>query len=183
MDWNHRLSTLGALLPNLLTLLRLVAGLAFPFCNQTWRLLLLLFAGFSDAIDGEVERRLSATSDFGKLVDPIADKVVIISVAVTLVWEGTLTWWQLLLVASRDLAVIAITVTAWTLDYWDKMLTSPLIIGKIATGIQFLFVLSAVAIPDLISILFPPTAVLVGFAAAAYLADGFHQIRRLRSLP
>lgn len=183
MNWHHRLSTLGAPLPNLLTLLRLVAGLVFPFCNQTWRLLLLLYAGISDAIDGEIGRRLSATSDFGKLVDPIADKVVIISVAATLVWEGTLTWWQLLLVASRDLAVIAITVVSWTLGCWDRMLTSPLVIGKIATGIQFLFLLAAVAIPDLISILVPPVALLVGLAAAAYLADGFHQIRRLRSLP
>ena len=171
----------AAQLPNLLTLLRLVSGLAFPFCNQTWRLILLVYAGVSDAIDGEIGRRLSATSDFGKIVDPIADKVVIISVAFTLVWDGTLSWWQLLLVASRDLAVMGISITAWALGCWAKMLTSPLIIGKLATGVQFLFLTAAVAVPNLIPILLAPVALIVGVATAAYLYDAFDQIRHVRN--
>lgn len=174
------LITLGALLPNALTVLRLVAGLLFPFCNYGWRLALLVYAGASDAIDGEVGRRLGATSDFGKLVDPIADKVVVIMVAATLVWEGSIEWWQLLLVASRDLAVLVISFVSWGLGYRSNMLTSPLIIGKVATGVQFIYLFAAVVMPQYASLLLIPVAMIVGLAAAAYVYDAHDQIQNFR---
>ena len=58
-------------IPNALTVSRLIAGLIFPFVAGGYRLPILLFAGVSDLVDGEIGRRFGGTTRFGKLLDPI----------------------------------------------------------------------------------------------------------------
>ena len=71
-------------LPNAITILRIVLvpvfAIAFALPGDTWRLVAFVvfcIAGLSDALDGLAARKLNAGSDFGRMLDPIADKVLV----------------------------------------------------------------------------------------------------------
>jgi phosphatidylglycerophosphate synthase len=89
LDEPPRTSRSLATLPNLLTLTRLGLGIAFPLLPETWRLGAFLLATATEALDGALARLLQATSLFGQVLDPIADKVFVLSVLVTLAIDGS----------------------------------------------------------------------------------------------
>ncbi|QDU41406.1 CDP-diacylglycerol--glycerol-3-phosphate 3-phosphatidyltransferase [Maioricimonas rarisocia] len=138
------------LLANGLTLLRLLAGLAYPLSTAPWRVILLIYAAISDLIDGEVSRRLGVASMTGQILDPIADKVFVLAVLFTLLFEGNVTALELLFIGARDFSVLAVAVIAVTIhpQSWTKMPSR--ISGKLATAGQFLFLLNAVVWPPLV---------------------------------
>ena len=78
------------LIPNVITSLRLL--LAIPICisiyqgNELLALLLFIFAGISDGFDGYLARRFTWESEFGKLLDPLADKCLILSTLLALAY-------------------------------------------------------------------------------------------------
>lgn len=123
-------------LPNALTIARFFAGLALPFVPAPWQFGVLLVAGFTDLIDGELGRRLGGVSDFGRIMDPIADKTLVIAAIVTALWSQWVTWPQLLVFAARDIAVVVLSVIAVSLHrrHWQNL--QPRLSGKIATGGQ-----------------------------------------------
>lgn len=94
-----------AMVPNALTVLRLVIAAAFPFVPQTWRLWLVAAGGASDALDGLIARRFGLTTWIGALLDGIADKAFTLSVLGTLAAAGVLSPWMLPLLLARDIAV------------------------------------------------------------------------------
>jgi len=126
-------------LPNALTILRLVAGLAYPFVPADFRIALLIYAALSDLIDGPLSRWSHSTSKFGQVWDPIADKVCILAVLITAVVEGQLLWWELLLVGTRDLAVIGLGIAVVIIDRRKLKDMPPRISGKLTTAAQFAF--------------------------------------------
>ena len=131
-------------LPNLLSALRLLAA---PFA--AWLILqghdiaaVLIFAaaGASDGLDGFIARRWGVTSAFGAWLDPIADKLLMLFCFTALYAIGATPLWLLVLVVARDLAI----VFGWLLI---KLLslpapTSPLLIGKLSTAVQILYILT-----------------------------------------
>src|SRR6187549_3349678 len=83
-------------LPNLITILRIllvpVFAIAFVMPGDMARMIAFLvfaIAGFSDWLDGFAARKLKAGSDFGRMLDPIADKVLVAVALMMLVAEGT----------------------------------------------------------------------------------------------
>ena len=83
-------------LPNILTVLRIalvpVFAIAFWLPGETARLIafaIFCIAGISDALDGLAARKLNAGSDFGRMLDPIADKILVGVALMMLVAEGT----------------------------------------------------------------------------------------------
>lgn len=67
-------------IPNLLSLIRLllVPLILWLYCglkNYTWALVAIAFSGLTDVVDGKIARRFNMISDFGKFLDPLADKV------------------------------------------------------------------------------------------------------------
>lgn len=131
-------------IPNGLVILRLIAGLCYPFATPGWRIALLIFAAVSDLIDGTISRLLNATSKFGQMADPVADKACVLAVLFTALFEGVILWWEVLLVASRDIAVIAITTVVVVINHRKLQEMPPRISGKVATAGQFTFLLCAV---------------------------------------
>ena len=127
---------------NSLTLLRLLAGLAYPLVMISWRIPLLLFAGISDAVDGWLARRLNAVSLLGQVLDPIADKLCVLTILGTALWEQRVTGAELLLIGTRDVLVIGVALLAmWTRPgSWKNM--PPRILGKAATAGQFLYLVT-----------------------------------------
>jgi len=84
-------------LPNILTILRIVLvpvfALAFVLPGDTARLVAFVvfaIAGASDALDGLAARKLNAGSDFGRMLDPIADKILVAVALMMLVAEGSI---------------------------------------------------------------------------------------------
>jgi cardiolipin synthase len=83
-------------LPNILTILRIllvpVFAFAFALPGETARLVafaIFCVAGASDALDGFAARKLQASSDFGRMLDPIADKILVAVALMMLVAEGS----------------------------------------------------------------------------------------------
>lgn len=122
--------------PNALTVMRLVLGLALAWLPATWQFWALLVGGFSDLVDGWISRSLGVASGFGQFVDPIADKTLFLAAAATALMSGWMTGWELLALAARDVAVCFLSVRALSLDWghWRKL--TPRLSGKIATGAQ-----------------------------------------------
>ncbi|HUI29944.1 MAG TPA: CDP-alcohol phosphatidyltransferase family protein [Candidatus Acidoferrales bacterium] len=69
-------------------------------------LILMLIAAMTDFLDGFFARALDQVTDFGKLLDPIADKICVIAVAAALVLAGDIPLWYAALVALRDVLIV-----------------------------------------------------------------------------
>jgi len=69
-------------------------------------LILMLAAAMTDFFDGLLARALNQVTDFGKLLDPVADKICVITVAAALVLAGDVPLWYAALVALRDVLII-----------------------------------------------------------------------------
>ncbi len=102
-------------LPNAITLARLLAvPAAVWLIVRGWHeaaLWVFLLAGLSDAVDGWLARRLGQVSRLGSLLDPVADKALLVSVFLSLGARGLLPAWLVILVVFRD----ALIVCGWLL--------------------------------------------------------------------
>ena len=97
-------------IPNLITVGRilLVAPVAWALMVQNFSLALILFfvAGVSDAVDGFLAKRFGWTSRLGALLDPLADKFLLVTCYAVLAWNDLLPVWLLVLVLTRDLLIV-----------------------------------------------------------------------------
>ena len=66
----------------------------------------LLGASLSDALDGFIARRFNLCTDLGAVLDPLADKILIIASVLALAWGRLLPWWLAVVIAARDLIII-----------------------------------------------------------------------------
>ena len=98
--------------PNQLTISRIVLALAmlhflfvrFPG-SKLAALALFLLASMTDYLDGEVARQKNTVTPFGKLMDPIADKVLTLSAFMGFVQLGIIPAWMVLLILTRDFLI------------------------------------------------------------------------------
>jgi len=131
-------------LPNILTVFRflLVPPVVYYMLKHEFGPALVLFAvaGFSDALDGFLARRYHWSSRVGALMDPLADKLLMVSSFVTLGWLGLLPYWLVGLVILRDLVIVtgAIIYNARI----EQVEADPSIVSKLNTLAQILLVLS-----------------------------------------
>jgi CDP-diacylglycerol--glycerol-3-phosphate 3-phosphatidyltransferase len=162
-----------------LTLCRLGLGVAFPLLPVSWRLGAFLVAAATEALDGALARLLRVTSTFGQVLDPIADKVFVLAVLVTLAVDGPLAWWMIPLVVARD--VLVLVGGLWVaLRHGPSALSRmpPTTLGKLTTGAQFLLMLSLLVrlAPDPS---LPDTVLLIVTATLSLLA-GLDYLRRFQ---
>src|SRR5574341_823157 len=75
--------------------------------HRWWAVGLILFAVATDFIDGYLARRFHQVTDFGKIIDPLADKFAVGIVATILWWLGEIPLWFLLVVLVRDILIFA----------------------------------------------------------------------------
>jgi phosphatidylglycerophosphate synthase len=132
--------------PNALSLLRIVMALAFPFVPSTWRAGSVVAAALTDLFDGRLSRALHGTSTLGQILDPVADKLFVGMVLLTMVTEGELTPFELGLVGSRDLAVLSGSAWSALRRGWGSLRQMPpSILGKLTTAGQFGFLMLVAA--------------------------------------
>lgn len=168
-------------LPNVLTVIRilLVPVLVVALLDKTGGgdlLAAIVFAAASitDAIDGYLARSRNSVTTFGKLMDPIADKLLIVAALIALVSLGRLEAWVAMLIIAREFAVTVLRAAAGA-GYGVIIAASPL--GKLKTASQVLMVMLLIAVPDR-----PIGVSLVVYATVAITvlsgADYFFGLRR-----
>jgi CDP-diacylglycerol---glycerol-3-phosphate 3-phosphatidyltransferase len=106
-------------LPNFLTLLRLgltVVLVASLSVEYPWRfaiaLLLFLLASLTDYLDGVIARKWNLITDFGKLMDPLADKILTASAFICLIPFGALPAWAVIIIISREFLITGLRLLA-----------------------------------------------------------------------
>ena len=128
-------------LPNLITLGRilLVPVVVWAISSgQMWiAFVLFLAAGVSDAVDGFLAKRFGMTSELGSYLDPLADKVLIVSIYVALGINGVIPDWLVILVVSRDIMIVGAVMLSWLIGSPVKV--KPLLVSKLNTVAQIAF--------------------------------------------
>ena len=127
-------------LPNIISLGRLLITpiivwlmLTGAFGGAFW---LFLIAALSDALDGTIAKRFDMITRLGSYLDPIADKVMLVSVFLVLGSHDHLPLWLVLLVVSRDALIVGGAVLLWMLE--RPFLMKPLMVSKVNTVCQIL---------------------------------------------
>jgi len=180
-----------ATIPNLLTILRIALtpwiGFEIARDNYPLALPLLFVAGMSDAADGFMARRLGWQSNLGAKLDPLADKLLAITVFIALAANGRLPLWMLGLAFGRDLLILAFS--AWALRSGLRADLKPTLWGKLSTALQLLLAGGLVMEPALgltwFRWLYHPllwsSAAMTVFSGLDYSRIGWKLIRQQRS--
>ena len=97
--------------PNYICIARilLVAPIVWLLVRREYpmALVLIMLAGFSDGLDGFLARRFSWTTRIGGLLDPLADKLLLVSVFAALTWNGLIPLWLFAVVIGRDIVIVS----------------------------------------------------------------------------
>ncbi len=129
--------------PNAITILRimLVPVLVYFVLHGGYgaALWVLLIAGISDALDGAIARRFNLRTDLGALLDPLADKALIMASVPALAWKGLLPWWLAVVIISRDLIIIGGAIAYYLRA--GQLQMAPSIPSKVNTFVQICLVL------------------------------------------
>lgn len=126
-----------AIVPNILTLLRLFMVPVFVACffifTETPAIPLAIYAlaMLTDALDGKIARAFNCTSRFGTLVDPLADKLMTLSVVVCLCWARIIPVAAMILVAFREINMIIVGAFAAK----HNIVIAACLPGKLATAL------------------------------------------------
>lgn len=131
-------------LPNLITFLRflLLPPVVLLLLNRRYDAAMLVFAvaGFSDALDGYLAKRYHWTSRLGGLLDPLADKLMLVSGFVTLAWLGVIPAWLVALIILRDVVIVTGAIV-YHLRI-EKLEAEPSAVSKVNTLAQILLILA-----------------------------------------
>jgi len=138
-------------------------------------LALFLLAGITDGLDGFVARSRGQRTALGMILDPLADKLLLMSAVLVLTIMKELPWWFAIIVVSRDLILIGGALILYI--FVGKLSMPPSWLGKATTGFQILTVLLAMLdnfVPALRSAILPVAAV----ALACTVASGLDYVYR-----
>jgi len=160
-------------IPNLITLARilLVPVVIWAITSGEMRIAFLLFfaAGASDAVDGFLAKRFGMATELGAYLDPLADKLLLVSIFIALGARGELPSWIVIAVVSRDILIVTAIVLSWLMG--RPVSIKPFAVSKVNTLAQILLagtVLGGLAFAIDVSML---RTVLVWLVAASTLVS------------
>lgn len=156
--------TLGTI-PNILSASRLVLAAGFVAVGAPEaRLGLIGVAAITDMLDGWLARRVKATSRWGALLDPIADRVFVLTVVGTFLFTGKLSTSAYFILIMRDLATAVGFLVARIIPWLRPVQFQARRLGKLVTVLQLFTLLAVLAYPAAVPLL------LAGVALASVLA-------------
>ena len=129
---------------NLLSLLRAPLALLFFYDNILLRALAIILAMVTDYLDGYLARRLKMTSQLGAFLDPLMDKIFVITAAAIIIQEGRMQIWEALSLISRDFAVLIFGFYLAVQGKWGKFKFRSIWCGKLVTTLQFFVLLGLI---------------------------------------
>lgn len=143
-----RKSQVSVSLPNAVTLGRviLVPVIFWLLVNGSTQAAFFLFviAGVSDAVDGFLAKRFGLQTELGAYLDPLADKLLIVSIYVALGVAKALPSWLVIAVVSRDILIVVAVVLSWVMG--QPVRIKPVAVSKANTAFQI--VLAATVLAD-----------------------------------
>lgn len=94
--------------PNILSFMRLLGVPLFLWLilvpeADGWAIVVLIFAGISDYLDGKIARKWNQISRVGQILDPLADRLYILATLIGLLLRGIIPWWLVAVLVGRDL--------------------------------------------------------------------------------
>ncbi|MES9882222.1 MAG: CDP-alcohol phosphatidyltransferase family protein [Sedimenticola sp.] len=165
-------------IPNLISILRIFLSIPviWMLLEQRFEIALVLFAvaGISDGLDGYLAKRNGWESRLGGLLDPLADKVLLVSSYLSLAVIGAIPVWLVLLVILRDLVIVT---GALIYNFRVKQLDAdPSMISKINTVVQIFLVLAVVLDLGMIELPMWITDGLIWLVFITTLASGINYV-------
>ena len=137
--------------PNVLTVIRillvpvLVAALLVETKHgDTIAAVVFALAAITDGLDGYIARSRGSVTTFGKLMDPIADKLLIIAPLVSLVSLGRIAAWVAMVIIAREFAVSGLRIAAGQ----QGVVIPASLLGKVKTIVQVAAVLTLIAVDN-----------------------------------
>jgi cardiolipin synthase len=125
-------------IPNLITVLRFFlvpfVVLALLSGRVQWAFVAFLAAGISDGVDGFIARHFDQRSKLGAYLDPIADKLLLVTVFLVLGYMGDLPLWLVIAAVSRDGLIIGAVLLSTIMG--NPVEVKPLFVSKANTAIQ-----------------------------------------------
>ena len=149
-------------LPNKLTVLRLclvpIFVVIMMVSDAVWAsavgLVLFIVASLTDMLDGKIARKYNLVTDFGKFMDPLADKFMVIGAMFVILYRSlslysdklfsNVFFWAFLIVIFRELAVTSMRMVV---NNTDGIVIAAGWLGKVKTCVQILFILTAIIEP------------------------------------
>jgi cardiolipin synthase len=135
---SKRGSTLYGSIPNFITLARVmsVPVIFWLLVNGHSRIAFFVFlgAGISDAVDGYLAKRFDWRTELGAYLDPLADKLLIVSIYIALAVAREIPLWLVIAVVSRDVLILLAVLISWLMD--RPVHIKPLAISKLNTAAQ-----------------------------------------------
>ena len=176
-------------LPNLLTLLRimLVPALVVALLGNTpagdvLAAVVFALASLTDFVDGYLARARDSVTTFGKLMDPLADKLLIVAALISLVSLHRLAAWIAMVIITRELAVTVLRLGATQAGV--VIGASPF--GKVKTCLQIAAVLAVIAVhgqPAWVSVLLYVTVLVTVLSGLDYFFDVRRRMQQVQARP
>ena len=146
--FGSNLSVLSINLPNFITLGRVIS-VPFVFWlllngNAKAAFVLFVLAGISDGVDGYLAKRYQLQTQLGAYLDPLADKLLIVSIYIALGVRDQLPLWLVIAVVSRDVLILVAVLLSWLMD--QPVVVRPFLVSKLNTAAQL--ILASVVLAD-----------------------------------
>ena len=129
-------------LPNLITIFRLLLTpyIVWLILSEKYLLCFICFiiSGVSDGLDGFLAKKFNQKTLLGSYLDPIADKFLIMSSIVLLGYNGFVPIWLVIIIVSRDIAILGAVIISWMLN--TNLKIEPLVISKFNTFFQIFYI-------------------------------------------
>lgn len=146
-EFEARLDDLKLNIPNFITVARVmsVPVIFWLLVTGETRTAFFVFvaAGASDALDGYLAKRFSWQTELGAILDPMADKLLLVSLFIALGVAKELPLWLVIAVVSRDILIVLAVMVSWVMS--QPVAIKPLVISKINTLFQIVLVATVLA--------------------------------------
>ena len=166
-------------LPNKLTILRIILVPVFMFFlilsndypqyAQISALIVFIIAASTDGLDGYLARKNNIITTFGKIIDPLADKLLISAALISFVSLGKISAWAAIIIIGRELAVTGLRVVAAS----EGIVISASIWGKLKTILQISAIIVLLLNPNIINFPFYLEKILLWAAVIMTLFSGY----------
>ncbi|MGN0708831.1 MAG: CDP-diacylglycerol--glycerol-3-phosphate 3-phosphatidyltransferase [Anaerovoracaceae bacterium] len=128
-------------LPNKLTIGRVIAVPFFIVCYlKEWflaALIIFVLASLTDMLDGKIARKYDLVTNFGKIMDPLADKILVYSAFCLMIADGTVPAWMLIVILAREFLIAGMRTVAAS----EGRVIAADLSGKIKTVLQMFAVI------------------------------------------
>lgn len=147
-------------------------GVIVPFANII-AFVIFIVAAITDFIDGYVARKYKMITDFGKFMDPLADKLLVTAALLILIEQGMIASWIVFIILAREFMVTGLRTIAASKGVIMAASSS----GKMKTVVQFIMIATLLLLNyPFVLVNWPMDQILIGLAAVLTITSGIEYI-------